>query len=47
MYASVNRDEYADPPTPPDPIPRPGDGRSPDPLTENTPTATALTRFFT
>lgn len=49
MYASVNRDEYADPPEAPVPGPRPGAGAAgasggqPD---DSGPTASELARFF-
>lgn len=52
MYASVNRDEYADPPEAPVPVPRPGaeaadtpEGAAPS-ATDHAPTAAELARFF-
>ncbi|MFE6774842.1 hypothetical protein [Streptomyces sp. NPDC057702] len=56
MYASVNRDEYADPPEAPLPVPRPTTGDRPPPAghdtpdtttpTATTPSAAELARFF-
>ncbi|MEU5642125.1 hypothetical protein [Streptomyces milbemycinicus] len=52
MYASVNRDEYADPPEAPVPVPRPGAGAVDMPegagpsATDHAPTAAELARFF-
>ncbi|MBP8535049.1 hypothetical protein [Streptomyces sp. MK37H] len=56
MFASANRDEYADPPEAPAPVPRPGaeaadtsdgppDGPAPA-VADHTPTAAELARFF-
>lgn len=48
MFASVNRDEYADPPDVPDPVPRPGQaGQDPEPPgAERGPSGAELARFF-
>ncbi|WP_246586442.1 DUF5361 domain-containing protein [Streptomyces yatensis] len=52
MFASANRDEYADPPEAPLPVPRPGatdmsDGPPADRATDgHAPTAAELARFF-
>ncbi|MBL1114069.1 hypothetical protein JK364_16960 [Streptomyces sp. 110] len=52
MFASANRDEYADPPEAPAPVPRPGaadtsDGPPADQAADgHAPTAAELARFF-